>query len=250
MGHWYSLDGKPQHFVESKNSKGQRPSTLRDARANGWCPGVTSILDILDKPALTKWKVMQGIQAVVTDPGLPGETLDAKIERVLNQERQQDEEARIARDRGTEIHAALEALIAGNSIDSAIDPWVRPAYERVLELGQPLESEFIIIGRGYGGRCDLSLRKRMSNDHILVDFKSTKKIPTESYMEARWQLGAYAQPYGEKHGVPVSTCNLYISTVNCGECALFENPHWDADYACFMHLVAVWQHMNHYIPQS
>ena len=54
--HWYDREGKPQHFVPSKNGK-LRASTLRDARKHGWMPSVTSVLDIMAKPGLDQWKI-------------------------------------------------------------------------------------------------------------------------------------------------------------------------------------------------
>jgi hypothetical protein len=57
--HWYSLNGRPCHTVPNKDGDGERNTTLREARKLGLLPSVTSIIGILDKPQLTKWKMRE-----------------------------------------------------------------------------------------------------------------------------------------------------------------------------------------------
>ena len=56
--HWYTRNGVPQYTVEAKKG-GQRNTTLRDARAMGLVPSVTTILNIIAKPGLTLWLQQQ-----------------------------------------------------------------------------------------------------------------------------------------------------------------------------------------------
>ena len=44
MGHYYDENGQPNHFqiTQSGKNKGKkRPTTIRDAKKNGWLPSVT-----------------------------------------------------------------------------------------------------------------------------------------------------------------------------------------------------------------
>jgi hypothetical protein len=56
--HWYTRSGVPQYTVEAKKG-GPRNTTLRDARAMGLVPSVTTILNIIAKPGLTLWLQQQ-----------------------------------------------------------------------------------------------------------------------------------------------------------------------------------------------
>ena len=71
--HWYSLDGKPVHTQPTKDGDGQRATTLRDARKMMLLPSVTSIIGILDKPQLTRWKMREVAKAAIAIPGPQGE---------------------------------------------------------------------------------------------------------------------------------------------------------------------------------
>src|SRR5512138_3807912 len=111
-GHWYAPDGTPRHTTKAKDGS-MRNTTLRDARKEGLLPSVSGIIGILDKPALTRWKVKQGVLAVVTAPDVPGEGLDAKINRILDEEKQHEEEGKLAADRGTQAHDTISKVLHG-----------------------------------------------------------------------------------------------------------------------------------------
>src|SRR5690348_5070970 len=68
MSHYYELTNAgviPRHFVDVASRPGElRPTTIRDAKKFGWTPSVTTILNLLDKPALTDWKIQEHIKQV------------------------------------------------------------------------------------------------------------------------------------------------------------------------------------------
>lgn len=241
------------HFVPKKDGTGNRPTTIADARKLGLLPGVTQVLQVLDKPALREWLIRQAVYAVVTSPDVDGEVLDAKITRVLEQERQQDEESQIARDRGTEIHAALEDLFCGKPISPEIDPWVRPAFDAVCKYGELVATERVLVGDGYAGKTDLI---QLAKDcWWLWDYKSAKSLPTKgAYPENRLQLSAYAKAWEsfsfkqsqDPMRLTIRTGNIYISTADCGKFVICEHVEWQETYKAFASLVAVWQWQNGY----
>lgn len=255
MGHYYTKTGEPMYWLPKKTGTGNRSTTIKDARELGLLPSVTEVLKALDKPALTNWKIRQAVQAVVTAPDVPGENIDAKLVRVLEVERQQDQASDMAKDRGTEIHDVLEALVNGAKIDDIdrervdvqkldpIGPWVMPAYESLCLEQQPAHLiESVVVGDGYAGRVDLV--QQTQDGYLWVDFKTSgSPLPIKgSWMDHRIQLAAYA---ATANGQPNRrTANLYISTKNRGEFIWSGNPPWQPDFECFMHLLAVWRHMN------
>lgn len=241
MSHFYDREGNPHHFVPKKDGTGNRPSTVRDCRTNGWLPSVTTILSILRKPGLENWMITQAVHAVVTAPSELGESLDAKIIRVLETERQQDEEARIARDLGTDIHNGLESLFKGEQIHDDLRPWIEPAYLHLRDLCKPIHVEHVLVGDGYAGKCDLI--GEMPNQELIVDWKTTKKLPEKgSWFEHVLQLAAYAKARATE---PLVTANCYISTFDCGKFAFFFNPDWQQAYTeGFAPLVKHWRYAN------
>lgn len=250
-GHYYTPDGKPAHFVEKKDGSGKRPTNISDCRKNGWLPSCTTILKILDKPALREWIIRQAVHAVTTAPDVAGESLDAKIERILSVEKQQDEESQIARDRGTDLHAAMEAYFTGQEVREDLRPWIAPAALSVAAMGVNPICESILVGDGYAGMCDLILEGPAN--HWILDFKSTKKLPTKgAYPEAVLQCSAYAAAYHRMKlpSKPIRTANVYISTVDQGKFVICEHDSdWQKCYNSGFHpLLQHWQWSNSYTP--
>jgi len=110
--HFYLKDGTPFYEVPYKDpTKGMRKATLADARKVNALPSVTTILRILDKPALTRWLIEQAVLAVLTTPRLDGEVLDVFIERVLLVTKSRTKKRDAAAELGTKIHAAMELAL-------------------------------------------------------------------------------------------------------------------------------------------
>lgn len=243
--HWYDKAGNPCHFVPKKDGTGTRPSTIADARKNGWLPSVTTIIKILDKPALTNWLIEQAVLAVVTSPRLPGEADDAFIERVLHTERQQDEEGKAARDLGTEIHDAVEAAYRGEIITGDMATYVNAVQQELTRFGTIQAIESVVVGPSYAGKLDLLFYGEFAT---VVDMKTTKKLPKSSWPEHRLQLAAYAAEL-QNNSRPIKTANCYISTTEPGKVVVHENPPWKEDYENgFIPMLKLWQWLNNYRP--
>lgn len=238
--HFYTAQGDPLYEIPRADGKGMRKFTLADARKMDPkpLPSVTTILKILHKQALVDWLIEQACLALMTTPRLPNEPDDAFVQRVLHTERVQDQESQKARDRGTEIHAALEALFQGQPISDEIDPWVRPAFQAVCKYGELACTEKILVGAGYAGKCDLI---QLAKDcWWLWDWKSAKKLPDPAkggaWSEHRLQASAYANAWfnylcSQPKGLEViRTGNIYISTVECGKFVICEHAEWQQTY--------------------
>ena len=244
MPHYYTPTGEPAHFQSNKSKGGNRPTTLADAKKLSLLPGVTTILDLLRKPALERWLIQQAVMAVCTAPDVPGEGLDAKITRVLDTEGQQDEESRIARDRGTEIHSALEGAFNGQSVAGAIAPWLDPVLAFFANRpAASLSTEQILIGDGYGGKCDLQEIPEHGEQWIW-DIKTAKKLPEKgAWWEHRMQCAAYAKAR-QQNGQTIRTGNIYISTVEPGKFVVCEHGDWWPAWEAFACLRDYWYLAN------
>jgi len=250
-GHWYTYDGKPCHEVMKVDKSGMTPTTLRHAKKMNLVPSVTSILKMLHKPALERYKMEQVALVCTTTPRLFNEGDDAFVKRVLATERQQDQEAIKAAQLGTDIHNAIEMAITGKYYDEWLDVYVEPVME-VIKGHEIVATERILTGDGYAGRCDLITVK--DGKHRVWDFKSSKTPPEKSYPEHRLQLAAYGQIVDYSGEADVSeSCNIYISTTEPGKITVCDNDSDSTNLAyhdCFKHLVQAWQWMNGYIPKQ
>lgn len=193
-GHWYGKDGTPTYEVIGKNGK-QRPTTIRDARELGLVPSVTTILRLAAAPNLVKWMREQVAKAAFSQPPQSGEDEATYVARILPVA---EEVAATARDRGTEIHGAIEkqdkwgefaahVIAANESVDAwaGVQPW---AAER--SFASPL---------GYGGKLDLSA------PGFVVDFKTSENIDGKKiYDDHARQLAAYRMGLG----MPEARCAI------------------------------------------
>jgi len=166
--------------------------------AGPW-PGVTTVTDVLDKPALVRWFREQVAQAAL-----------AHAERLVADREAGNGDAAIAfllaarnegtngRERGTRIHAALEAIVRRQPFepDPADGPAIAGARTWLNEHHvRPLEVEAYLINEtlGYGGTCDLVAE--IGGEIWLLDWKTSKSVADARgrvWDEMRLQLAAYA----------------------------------------------------------
>lgn len=140
--------------VRAKNGA-MRPCTLRDARKLGLYPGVTSIIKSAAAPGLERWKQDQVLMAALTLPRIDGESNDALCARILADSQEQ---ARKARERGTEIHAAIQGHYEGKPPDEALWPHVKGVAECIRQNcgeQQWIAERPCAHGLGFGTKADL-----------------------------------------------------------------------------------------------
>jgi hypothetical protein len=190
MTHWYQHDGNPLHKIKALNGE-LRNTTLRDARKLGLVPSVTSVLAIIDKPGLIKWKIDQGIMAALTLGRRMNETDEEFMHRLYLDSIAQVMEAA---DEGEKIHDACEKLITGKEVPvkylphaiavrDKLDEYFPKIFDWVAEksFAHPL---------GFGGRVDLY----SPSTGVVVDFKGKDISPTNNKVlafEQHYQLGGY-----------------------------------------------------------
>lgn len=237
--HWYCQSGSPRYTVTGANGR-ERPTTLRDARKDGLCPSVTTVLQVIDKPALTTWKVRQGILAALTMPKVAGESEDAYLSRILTDSQQQ---ARDAADEGTRIHDAIECGFLRRPYPDHYQPHVAAVRAKVAELF-PGVVDWIVERSfahpsGYGGKVDLhSPSTGIVIDHKGKDgdFTDGKKLAWDQH----YQLAAY------QHGLCLRrapAANLFFSRTHPGKVAAHVWTTGDIDEGLdvFLCALALWK---------
>lgn len=167
---------------------------------------VTTIIGVLDKPALLYWAAEQSaIAAVGAAKSLTQrieEDGEAEVIKWLRDARFRGiKGARTAAELGTDIHAACESY-ALTGLRPEVDEEVLPfldQFDRWAQRWQPVyqAAELTVYSRqyGYAGTCDGFLT--IDGQRLIVDYKTSRKSfdskgkPSGPYPEVGLQLSAY-----------------------------------------------------------
>jgi hypothetical protein len=245
--HWYDRDGSPMYEVVARDGT-MRPATLRDARKFGWYPGVTSIIRCAAAPGLELWKQNQVLLAALTLPRGAGENDESFCKRVISDS---GEQARKARDRGTEIHAAIQGHYEGKPPSIDMHPYVRGVAAVIQQnfAGAEWVAERPCANPlGYGTKADLS-----SVDIVLdfkgADFDAAQAATLKTWDEHAMQLAATR----EALRMPGAECAIvYVSRVTPGLCRVIrvDEPELCRGWEMFRGLLTYWQAKADYWPAA
>ena len=171
---------------ERKN-QGSSHSYLLDGQR---IPGVTTVIGILDKPALVNWAAEQSASYAVENwDTLSGLPVMERAKRIQGARYQTNRKAVV---KGNRMHALGERLAHGETVDAP--PEIRSqveAYARFLDRWQLVtvatETPVCDTGYAYGGTFDL-IAQTPRYGTALMDIKTGKGV----YAEVAMQLNAYA----------------------------------------------------------
>lgn len=245
--HWYTREGLPCYEVPKAGGVGFRATTIADARKLRLRPSVTTVLSVIDKPALTNWKIDQAILAALTLPRIDGEAERDYLARVKADGAQQ---AKDAADEGTRIHDALEAHFKRRPFDAKYEPHVAAVVRRLEELypgvNDWVAEAYIPEGVPYGGKCDIhSPSTGLTCDYKGKDgdFSDGKKLAYDQH----WQLA----PYQRGLCVPKADgFNIFVSRTHPGKVAhhVWTPADMTEGWAVFQAALALWQAIRKYNP--
>ena len=239
--HWYGRDGTPQYTVTAKNGN-QRATTLADARKMSLVPSVTTIIKSAASPGLEAWKLNQMLLAALTLPRIENEPEEEFVQRIVKDSK---EHAKMAAERGSAVHSAIESMYSG-VMHSEYAEHQAGCYRAIeLEYGitefQPEKAfahEF-----GFGGKVDLFSRE---GNGVVLDVKSKEfSDPTkvQGFDEHMMQLAAYRMGLD----LPDARCaNVFVSVTVPGLVVVKEWSQEDLarGWAMFYALLKYWQAKN------
>lgn len=236
--HWYFYDGLPCYEVLRGDGTGYRVPTLRDAKKLNLVPSVTSIMKVLYKPQLERWKQEQLLLAALTTPKIEGEREYEYINRIIEDSRA---EGMSAADFGTHIHSLIEwyckASYLGDDtaeIDFLPDDklylhgWKEWA-KKVEFRPELVEFSFANLELGCGGKIDCL--GEIEGRRCWIDWKTQKtksnialgtETPITFYHEWRTQLSAYSR--GMSWTDVKDICSVAISSTEPGR---VEHKFWE-----------------------
>lgn len=244
--HWYDRGGRPAYEVAKVNG-GMRATTLADARKLGLQPSVTTVLQVIDKPQLTAWKVRQGILAALTLPRIDGEAEDAYLRRVEADSKQQVTDAA---DEGNRIHNAIEDHFQGRPVPSRYVPHVEAVLAELHRLYPGVtdwvSEQSFSSPLGYGGKVDL----HSPSTGLTGDFKGKDGDFTDGKRLAydqHWQLSPYQAGLGFACG---EGFNLFVSRTHPGKVAshLWTPTDMASGLRVFLAALDLWVAMKGYDP--
>lgn len=245
--HWYGPDGSTKYTVPRSDGKGERDTTIRDARKLNLKPSVTSIIGVADKPGLTQYKLEQ---MVIACRDWPFEVAKSDFSEWRSEVfRLSEQFAKESAKRGNEIHDKLENHVPWGSV-----PQEDEDFELLVPVLELLKKEFgeqnwiaehSFCNMGFGGKIDLH---SSNGDGIFIDFKTkntdeARKL--KAYDEHAMQLAAYR--YGMEK--PKAKCyNLFISTKVPGMVVLHEWKEEEVSrgWEMFQCLQKYWQLKNNF----
>jgi len=242
--HWYNDIGEPVYSVENVTKGGLRPTTLRDAKKLNLVPSVTTVMDVLRKPALEIWKENQVLESALSLKQKKKETDKGFINRIRYHAK---EISRTSAQEGKNIHKSVEKSFL-NILPDEKYSWLAHSTKRKIQKyfnrysGWKAETTFY-NKLGFGGRTDIT------NDRLVIDLKTkekfkytkTGKIVKMAYDEHVMQLIAYA------HGVDMPDARLVNVFVEySGELVFHE---WDQEdiergWEMFLSSLKMWQLKN------
>lgn len=253
MGHWYkSEDGQPLYTVPKADGKGERDTTLRDARKLNLVPSVTTILGLINKDALNRWKINEVLEAVRDEPYFGGDP-DIWKRKILTLS---EKKGKDAADRGNAIHNALEQYFTEGVIRGVpqnVYTFCTPAIELIANTFGHMShwnAEHSFSHKlGFGGKCDLHMQPCGEYPNgVIIDFKTKSAedfSKVKAYPEQCQQLVAYREGFGMSNA---ECYNLFIGTNTPGELLLheWEQSECRSAWKCFGHLVEYWKTINNF----
>lgn len=251
--HYYGQDGAPVYSVDRADGKGTRAPTIRDARALGLRPSVTTVFQVRAKPGLEAWKIEQGILSALTLPRAPGEDDESFARRVVEDSEAQ---SRAARDLGTALHKVLECWHTGKH--ASPPPQFLPAFGKYGDwweaegFAAAMVEHTFACPYGYGGRIDMTASDMEHDCTIILDWKTQATKPGRAitaYPEWGDQLAAYA------HGVGAANPRLFnvvFSSTEPGRLDIYEWPASDHAFLWerFLATFRLWCLSHNYYPMQ
>lgn len=246
MSHWYDREGNPRYEVQGKT--GLKPTTLREARKEGWVPSVSTVWgDVVAKPMLNRWMQNELMDAIYTefihadDAGKDQFSELQEMARKRFSKKQQE-----VMNRGTMVHDQLELYFNGIKVSPEYEEIchnVQQKLNEVCDSGDWVAEHAFAHHSGFGGKTDLH------NDEWVIDFK-TKEFPANPnvkkmvYDDYGAQLAAYNFGMGNTRRI----MNLFIDVGEGHRVLEWEHEDTTRYAGMFNHALSLWKLVKKYDP--
>jgi hypothetical protein len=258
--HWYDHEGNPHHTYVNKAGK-ECDTTLREARKHSWLPSVTGIISTKHSFGLENYKIEQMGKAMIkllSEEDAFGLENDDDYKEIINKAKVlAKEESRIAAEKGTDIHQAIESYYKGDYNGKHSESVY--AVEKLLDHtfgDRNWHSETSFAHHfGFGGTCDLHCyavdpvpKSEPFNIFmpIVIDIKTKDWDDPENnpkgYSEQAMQLEACANGIDQPDAL---IYNVFVSRTTPGLVSLYQHNK-EGYFSEFCSLLNVWKRENKY----
>ena len=247
--HWYTMQAEACHWQEDG-----KPTTLRHARKQNLVPSVSSVLGVIEKPQLTKWKADEMVRHCLQNPHVEGEPERDYINRIHGAAKSSKSEIL---EFGTRVHHGIEMYNLG-TYDEQEDPDIFPYVETYIRWAQKnvkkvISAEKTVVNKklGYGGTIDLVAELRNQRGVTIIDYKTQRWAADKkpSFHESwAWQLAAYRKtmrPNPHCLSVVISAIAPRPSIVRW-----WSKSELQTAWRCFNGARTVWQESKNYRPKD
>jgi len=225
-------------LAENVRGKGRH---YRHPQTDELVPSITNVIGILDKPALPRWSaklVAETAYRMRHSLAEMGEDEAVDLLKSAPWSR-----ANRAADRGTDIHAYLEALIncwepeplSGEAVryKQAADEW--------LDYYQPelVASELTVFHPKYAGTGDLWCR--IGGRMTILDFKTSKAVYDEAALQLAALWGALSTTDGEPVPHAGHDTDLLVVRIGMDKFEVKQVADPRASFETFLALVTAWE---------
>jgi len=212
-------------------------------------PSITNIIGIMDKPALPRWAAKMVAERAMHLKHSLGNMSDAEVVDTLKGAPWSKSQR--AADRGTDIHAYLEAHLNGlepEPLSQDAEPY-RAAADHWLEYYGPelVATELTVFHPKYAGTGDLWCK--FDGRMAIVDFKTSKGI----YDEAALQLAALWGALTTADGDPVPHAghdtDLFVVRIGTDKFEMKQVADPQGSLETFLALAMAWEwkHQTAYV---
>ena len=170
--HWYTMQAEACHWQEDG-----KQTNLRHARKQNLVPSVSGVLNLIEKPRITKFKCDEMVKQCLQYPHEEGESEKDYINRIHGYAKAAK---RDILDFGTRVHHGIEMYNLG-TYDEQEDPDIFPYVETYIRWAQKNVKKVIAVEKtvvnkklGYGGTIDLVAELRNQRGVTLIDYKTQR----------------------------------------------------------------------------
>lgn len=237
---------------------------LKDGRE---VPGVTGVLDLINKPQLLNWKLEKERDAALsaaadlyTSTAKTGFLNPINFRLILKQRIPLLKQYQVTSEKeaglGTQVHRAIEwqlKKMAGLKADPRC-PFLNPHaaeifttfkdWAKSVQL-EPLAVELPLVHPVFDYGCTLDFVARINGEVHLVDVKTSRTIWKEYWLQLHAQRGAWESQGWDKVG-SLAILKLPKDKWDAeGKAELVPVPIKDEWFNAFIALLAVWEFVNH-----
>lgn len=263
MAHYYEKTGngvEPRHFVGVSSRPGElRPTRITDAKKYGWVPSVTTIQNLLDRPALNDWRVSEHLKCAyewVELWGKPTAVSNYDCDRWMQEIKECTQDALDkAPQAGTDFHDSMERFILGSLPDDHEHFKVAAATAEkmreylLIDAHAWIPEKSFVHEMGFAGKVDAHYELR--DRQFVVDFKTKDRADKfkpgkMAYKEMCQQLAAYRVGLG----IPNARCLNVFVCIPTGQIEIheWEQDELDREFANFADLLRIWLRNAGYTP--